>query len=220
VIALLLALIATSELASHLFAQQRPSSRMATQRRMGAVGEESILEDVGTIEGDERFLRGNRSVQDFVGSDVLDQTGFVGQQAADTTGPVVNAVEDLTRMRQRNVNLPAARDRPRGLYRPRLRVSFSYPVLSNQELGLRIANQLQQTETLTLPPSIEVSVQGGTAILRGSVASQRDRTMAALLARFEPGISNVRNELEVRESIPPPPAGRAAPSPSSATLRP
>jgi hypothetical protein len=204
------------DMASELSAQQRPS----TPRRLAAEEAESTLEEVGTIQGDERFLRGNRSAQEFVGSDVLDQTGFVGQQAADTTGPVVNAVEDLTRMRQQTVNLPAARERTRGLYRPRLRVDFSFPRLSNQELGSRIANQLEQTETLNLPEPIEVLVQDGTATLRGSVASQRDRRMAALLARFEPGISNVRNELEVREPIPVAPEARVPFLRSPAALRP
>jgi osmotically-inducible protein OsmY len=76
--------------------------------------------------------------------------------------------------------------------------------------------QLSATETLNLPVPMEVSVQGATATLRGVVASARDREMAELLVRFEPGISTVRNELTVQQARP-----REEPrSPSSATLRP
>lgn len=41
----------------------------------------------------------------------------------------------------------------------------------------------------------EVEIAGGTAILRGVVATERDALLAAQLASLEPGVSNVQSEL-------------------------
>lgn len=45
---------------------------------------------------------------------------------------------------------------------------------------------------------IEVSVEGRTARLQGTVASADDRDLAALIALFEPGISDVQNDVIVQ----------------------
>lgn len=56
---------------------------------------------------------------------------------------------------------------------------------------------------------IAVSVAGDAAIVRGAVASERDRKLAELMLLFEPGIDRVQNLLEVRPAdepkLPPPP---------------
>lgn len=58
---------------------------------------------------------------------------------------------------------------------------------------------------------IAVSVAGSAAIVRGAVASERDRKLAELMLMFEPGIDRVQNLLEVRPAdepkpLPTPPA--------------
>jgi osmotically-inducible protein OsmY len=45
--------------------------------------------------------------------------------------------------------------------------------------------------------TVNVSVLGGTAILRGTVNSDEDRALAAQMAMLEPSISSVQNELRV-----------------------
>ena len=52
---------------------------------------------------------------------------------------------------------------------------------------------------------IAVSVAGSAAIVRGAVASERDRKLAELMLMFEPGIDRVRNLLEVRPADEPKP---------------
>jgi hypothetical protein len=47
---------------------------------------------------------------------------------------------------------------------------------------------------------LEVQVQGGTATLRGVVATEHDRAVIVQLARLEPGIWRVRNEMVVAEA--------------------
>jgi osmotically-inducible protein OsmY len=45
--------------------------------------------------------------------------------------------------------------------------------------------------------SVNVSVQGDTVTLRGTVSSENDRLLAAQMAMLEPSVSSVRNELTV-----------------------
>jgi hypothetical protein len=47
--------------------------------------------------------------------------------------------------------------------------------------------------------SAQVEMEGRTAVLRGKVASEEDRELAEALAKMEPDVLQVRNELEVEE---------------------
>jgi len=61
-----------------------------------------------------------------------------------------------------------------------------------------IAAVLQVAPQIGKRSSIRVIVRNETAILRGEVATPHDRELAENLARFEPGIWDVKNELVVR----------------------
>jgi len=175
---------------------ERLRSRQRSRRGTGPEAAEAI----GTVEGSERFIRGNRATTDFVGADASDQTTLVGAQSADMTTEVRTAVEDLRVTRERNLNEQMRASRGKQMYNPRLRVNFAFATPTNREVSARIVTQLQATETLNPLGPIEVLMEDGTATLRGVVASERDREMAALLARFEPGISSVKNELKIRQT--------------------
>lgn len=162
--------------------------------------------------GFERFMRGGRSARDFVGTDSQERRTFVGQETAEIRGSIRSAVSDLRAQREVNVNQPARQARGKKMYNPRLAVRFEYRTVSGPELSERIARQLELTESLRLPQPLQVSVEGGTATLRGVVASEHDREIAELLVRFEPGISSIRNELKV-EAVPPA-EGRRSQAPS------
>ena len=208
---------ATDQVTAQMFSNQanRPSlserlrSRQKSRRGTGP----EAAEAVGTIQGTERFLRGNRSTADFVGADIRDQTTFVGAQAADISADVRTAVEDLRPTRERDVNERMQVSRGKQMYHPRLRVDFAFPAPTNRDVSARFVTQLQATESFRPLGPIEVSVVDGTAILRGVVASARDREIAALLARFEPGIAAVKNELQVRPVPRPEPSVPPAPRP-------
>ncbi len=47
------------------------------------------------------------------------------------------------------------------------------------------------------PNMIRATVEGGTMVLRGRVASEHDRAVAEAAARMEPGVESVRNELRI-----------------------
>jgi osmotically-inducible protein OsmY len=61
----------------------------------------------------------------------------------------------------------------------------------------RLAERLRGVLRDRLRSRLAVSIEHETAILRGVVASPYDRTLAGHLARFEPGVRNVKNELTV-----------------------
>ncbi len=86
--------------------------------------------------------------------------------------------------------------------RPSIEWQTNYRVAGPAEQAL--ARRLRETldERITAP--IQVMIAGGTVVLRGSVVNEEARAVAGHLARFEPGIRTVQNELTV---APPPGIG-------------
>ena len=82
--------------------------------------------------------------------------------------------------------------------RTRLRVAFDYLPPSDSKSIEALAKNLSRLDRTGAASPIEVQVQNGTATLRGVVASEHDRRLAEQLARLEPGIRRVQNEVEVR----------------------
>lgn len=77
----------------------------------------------------------------------------------------------------------------------RLRVSFSHPTVS-----AGVANSsLQQRVGLLSIPGVSVAVAGQVATVRGTVASEDQRRMVARFVSLEPGVTQVDNQLQVRE---------------------
>jgi osmotically-inducible protein OsmY len=83
-----------------------------------------------------------------------------------------------------------------------VRVGFDYTPPPPAQLGSTVAARLEDCTRIRLRSPVEVSMEGTTAVLRGVVATEHDRVMAEQLARLEPGIWKVQNELTVA----PPPA--------------
>ncbi len=77
------------------------------------------------------------------------------------------------------------------------------------EVPPRPAGDVQQSARRTLnrlPPSsrirgVNVTMNGRTAVLTGSVASEKDRRMSELLMRLEPGVNQVDNRVVVDSAV-------------------
>jgi len=81
----------------------------------------------GIVQGQERFLRGNRNPSAFVGSDRRDQQGFVGsEQSIGSGGRVATATEGLRVESSRARNRPLSAKSTRGMYPPRLVLDESF----------------------------------------------------------------------------------------------
>ena len=170
------------------------------------------MDDVGTVTGNERFVRGNRRGTDFVGTDSRDRRDFVGMQQGDTSGQIRSAITGLRPRSGPDANRtqrqPARRRTE--MYDPRLKVNFAFSQRPSQQIASDLIRRLESSLAIDQTGWIEVSLEGEKATLRGEVASERDRALARLLVLFEPGISVVQNDLTVK-APPPSPGGRRPP---------
>lgn len=77
-------------------------------------------------------------------------------------------------------------------------LAFAPPVVAPiSALQVQLGTVFQGTSQLTPNSNIQVAVDGATVVLRGSVANENERRLAEGMARLEPGVRNVRNELTI-----------------------
>ena len=147
-----------------------------------------------------RFVRGNRSRQDFVGSNRTDLDGFVGSGQALGVGRVPSSVENFRiETTKSKINRPLPPQPAKGMYYPRLEIDFkkAFPqadVLREGPASVNISDRVAQFSD----GNAIVTMSGTTAILRGTVNSVRTSELLVQLLSFEPGIDRVKNELVVR----------------------
>ena len=171
-----------------------PGTRTAFGSGSGLANQASV----GQIQGRERFVRANRRPGQFVGADAQDLTttmrnfSILGGRAA----------------RQANLGLRSASAPPQPTartgtplpFQAKLEAAFDYPQPNAQATSQRIVEHLKGARGIKSAGPIQVVIQGETAILRGQVGSQHDRALAEQLARLEPGVWQVQNELTVAAS--------------------
>jgi BON domain len=142
-------------------------------------------------------------------------TGFVGISSANNAAAFnasgqrgagnqnFNALRQLaTQSRQNQFNAQQAQKANRtttqaqSQFRVPLRLGFQPTAAVNAPLP-KLQNSITKVPGLTKLGPIEASLEGTTAVLRGRVATEADRQLAEGLARLEPGVGAVRNELVV-----------------------
>jgi hypothetical protein len=154
----------------------------------------------GTLNFNERFIRGNRRPGSFIGGDSRSRRGFVGSQQGGQAGrsqPAITGTHASTAADANRTGARAGQSRS-DPYEPRLSVAFDVTRPSEQAIAQGLARLLEASPEFHSTGRIGVSVEGAIATLRGEVASERDRILAERLVLFEPGIDSVRNELKVR----------------------
>lgn len=165
------------------------------------VGPNSAFGGAGTLSGNERFLRQNRDFGDFVGLDLQEGPGeFVGLPDGSVPGRVRAAIEDLRIPPPPDVNRPRPPQPVRSSslpYEPRLAVDFDFTRPPPADVEADLLRQLQDSPLAERLEGLQLSMEGRTAILQGTVASESDRSLAENWVRFEPGVEAVRNEVRV-----------------------
>jgi hypothetical protein len=78
-----------------------------------------------------------------------------------------------------------------------LDLKFDVDLPPDSAVSSAATRSLAKSMRLPAGAPVEVAVQGGTAVLRGVVATAHDRALAEQLVLLEPGIARVVNELEV-----------------------
>jgi hypothetical protein len=203
--------------------QSRPSSSGNRTGSRTATGgsERPTFESVAEmVNEDARFVRGNRDAADFVGSDLGDVQTFVGMQQTDIEADIRSAVDELIIEDTPDINLQAQPVIPPRmlLNAPRLQVGFDFTPRPADALSFQLTQRVGSKLSSEPSNRIEVWVEGGVAILRGEVVSERDRKLAGILVGFEPGVARVQNEIQLATATPGDsgyPAMPPAPDPAS-----
>jgi hypothetical protein len=184
-------------------AQQRPANNPNTPGMgSGLTGGLSPLSPTLTLQnGPKRYLRGNRSRLDFVGSNRTDLSGFVGSEQALGVGGVPSAADSLRLETTRNAktNKPLPAQPAKGMYYPRLEIAFDTTPSQGELLPVGDASMdIRERVAQVSGGSVNVMMSGNTAILRGTVSSVRTSELLTQLLTFEPGVNGVKNELVVK----------------------
>ncbi len=181
--------------------QQRNAGGITPNVGTGLTGGVSLLSPSLTLQsGPKRYLRGNRSRLDFVGSNRTDLSGFVGSEQALGVGRVPSAAETLRiETTKSKINKPLPMQPAKGMYYPRLEIAFDIAPSQGELLAVGDASMdiLERVEQVS-GGSVNVVISGNTAILRGTVSSVRTSELLTQLLSFEPGINGVKNELVVK----------------------
>ncbi len=153
----------------------------------------------GVVLGNERFVRGARGSNQFVGADAREASNFVGQvNAGNQTADLQPAITATARPNLAPmINRPMKRRSANSLLDPQLQVAFA----PGPET---IAGRVEKAETAIesalfshFGNQISVSVVNQTATLRGAVPDADSSRLAELMSLMEPGISKVENQLSV-----------------------
>jgi len=160
--------------------------------------------DTGQVDlSSDRFVRGNRAPGQFVGADTAEMQRFLGAvQAGAGSNANRGGLQRLiggAQNRGAAVNRQANTGGGRGAtdVRTSLRVAFSYKRTTPDQISTAVAQRLQKSKRIRTLSAVQVHLEGGTATLRGVVATDHDRVLAERLTRLEAGIWRVKNELVV-----------------------
>ncbi|HID78629.1 MAG TPA: BON domain-containing protein [Planctomycetaceae bacterium] len=184
--------------------------------RLGAggslAGQSGQLGQLGTttgqIQAGARFLRQNVRPGDFVGAEEQGASGFVGRTGLSTGGGqgARLGISQSLRGRAGRANQRRTTGRSGGRSQAelavRVRLGFTPVRAAAAGVNTRLKGLLERSPHLNFQSPVEVAFEGTTVTLRGVVANEHDRVLAEQLARLEPGVWAVKNELVVGGEIP------------------
>ncbi len=151
----------------------------------------------GSVRENRRFVRGQRAIDDFVGTDRDDASAFVGNTQTTNDGAVTDSVTGLREQATVRVNRVRVR-KTTGLYAPRLSSTFATGLPGRGELPKNPAVSVA-LNTLSEQRGFQISLSPTqrSVVLSGTVPTEHDRKIAELLVMFEPGLESVKNDLQV-----------------------
>lgn len=160
----------------------------------GGVGQGPMAAGLAQSAG-ERFQAGG-----FVGRDADDvRNSFQSQNARrGTSGVLDSMIENLNEMRdsRRRWREQSAAPPP---IKVQLRPEFDVPVQPPLQANAPLQSRLTREFAAAGASSTQIEIAGRTAVIRGVVATPRDRELIARLAMLEPGVSAVENLVEIQE---------------------
>jgi hypothetical protein len=106
-------------------------------------------------------------------------------------------VENLNEMRDARRRWREQNSQPPAI-RVRLQPAFDVPTLPAGQANLEILARMTRVMELRGVASPQVEIAGRTAVLRGTVATERDRALLERIASLEPGVSRVENLVTIQ----------------------
>jgi len=122
--------------------------------------------------------------------------GTAGQQSSRSQASQFGRGSQSSR---RNVNQSrGSTTRNLRVVRPRVRVAFTHPTIPTANLTTNLGGQLQRFTVQNNLPNVRFEIdQASTVVLQGDVPTAGTRRLLEIVARMEPGVRKVRNELVV-----------------------
>ena len=190
-IAFVVLLLSAQSAQAQLFGSRSVGSPLRS--RPSPTSNMTIQETTGQLQGTERFVRGNRSRNDFVGSDRGELSGFVGSQQAIGVGRVRTTAEDfrVEAANTRNMNRAMPAQPTKGIYYPRLRVS-NIEAARHVDRNILLQPKLTARVQRMLGEGVSVRVENRVAVLDGSTTSTEKLKLLQTILLFEAGIDEVR----------------------------
>jgi osmotically-inducible protein OsmY len=102
-----------------------------------------------------------------------------------------------TNRRRGTANASTASKEQQAWFEPRIEIGFETSPRQVSAVASTVATSLGANKPNSRFGSVQVAFEGGTAILRGVVATPNDRILAEQIALLEPSVSAVRNDLTV-----------------------
>jgi len=167
------------------------NSTAPTNAANAAVGQENLATTAVQL---------SQTVGEFAGADAADTQNFLSRQ----TGPVrvttnnLGSLQNLFSQSLQQLNQQTQRA-ARPQIRVPLRLGFQAAPVSQTHVR-KFETNLSKLPGIRFIGPAEVTLEGRTAVLRGVVASEEDRRTAEALAKMEPEILAVKNELTVEAS--------------------
>lgn len=155
------------------------------------------MELTGAVGRNRQFVGGQRAANDFVGTDRRDAAAFVGNDQATNDGDVTDSVTGLREQATVRVNRARVR-KATGLYAARLSPAFATHLPSTGDSAARPEFSIA-LNILSEQQGFQVSHSPAerSAVLTGTVRTKHDRQIAEILVMLEPGLENVKNDLQV-----------------------
>jgi hypothetical protein len=159
----------------------------------------------GTVTGSERFVRGNRTAANsFVGADTTEVRNISsGGDIAAQRGMqnAFNQFRQLNQFAQQFGNFNNNYNQnSRTQVRVALTLGFEPPVATGPaDVTAVVGERLTRLPGVRLAGTPQVVVEGRTAVVRGTAATEQDRERVSRLLLLEPGIAAVRNEMTVAQ---------------------
>ena len=187
----------------------------------------TLMQNVdGGVSGNERYVRGNRQNQ-FVGAGsedaravgVADMGGAAGGQQFGSLLGGRGGSNLLGQLMQGSQFNQPGRTQGGRTGTPQIRIpislGFTPKPMATSKITAQLQTRLGKLPALTTVGPIEVAVEGEAVVLRGTVASEGDRQLAAELLMLEPEVTLVKNELKVQPLADT--SGEALPVPTTAS---